>query len=191
MIIVITGLDGSGTSSIAKRLHELDKDSYLFKTPDPMFINRKQIDDVVRDESVTASMLFYLASNVYLSDYIKNNCDYKNKNVYIVRYLIDTVVSNRVAGIDMKLDYNVFGNELLKPDITLFVSVSENIRQERLEKRGKDSLDKILDIEHKRLEFISEFKSNLIPSETIYVSNDGDLDDTVNEIFDKINESKK
>ncbi len=191
MIIVITGLDGSGTSSIAKRLHELDKDSYLFKTPDPMFINRKQIDDVVRDESGTASMLFYLASNVYVSDYIKNNCDYKNKNVYIVRYLIDTVVSNRVAGIDMKLNYNIFGNELLKPDITLFVSVSENIRQERLEKRGKDSLDKILDIEHKRLEFISEFKSNLIPSETIYVSNDGDLDDTVNEIFDKINESKK
>ncbi len=190
MIIVITGLDGSGTSSIGKKLHELDKGSYLFKTPDCKMFDREYIDTVIRDESVTSNMLCYLASNVYVSDYIKNNCDYKNHNVYIVRYLIDTVVSNSVAGIDMKMDYNVFGNEILKPDLTLFVSVDEKIRQERLVKRGKDVLDRVLDNEEKREMFIEKFEEHLIPKETIYVCNDKELDIVVKDVYDKIVEYK-
>ena len=186
MVIVITGLDGSGTSSIAKKLNEMDEGSYLFKTPDPMFINRKDIDTIVKNESVTANMLFYMASNVYISDYIKNHCDYKNRNVYIVRYLIDTVVSNRVAGLDIELDYNVYGNQLLKPDLTLFINVDEKIRQERITKRGKDCLDRILDSEDNRNKFLEEFESNLDSSKTIYVCNDSELDKVVIDTFNKI-----
>lgn len=110
MLIVVTGLDGSGTSSIAQGLHELDKNSYLFKTPSREFSDRDKIDEVVRKDSSVAHMLYYLSSTVYMSDYIKNNCDYVNDNVYVVRYLIDTVVSNRVAGIPIDLDYNIYGN---------------------------------------------------------------------------------
>ena len=33
MFIVITGLDGSGTSTIATKLHNLDKGSILLHTP--------------------------------------------------------------------------------------------------------------------------------------------------------------
>ena len=33
MLIVITGLYGSGTSTIAKKLKELDKTAHILKTP--------------------------------------------------------------------------------------------------------------------------------------------------------------
>ena len=33
MFIVITGLDGTGTSSIAEGLHNIDKNSILVRTP--------------------------------------------------------------------------------------------------------------------------------------------------------------
>jgi len=41
MFIVITGLDGSGTSSIAQKLNELDAGSVLVRTPPVDFISRK------------------------------------------------------------------------------------------------------------------------------------------------------
>lgn len=109
MFVVITGLDGSGTSTIAEKLHELDSASKLFKTPSLEYSDRDKIDNIVHFESPIAHMLYYLSSVVYMSDYIKNNCDVEKNNIYVVRYLIDTVVSNRVAGIEIDLDYNIYG----------------------------------------------------------------------------------
>ena len=172
MFIVITGLDGSGTSTIAKSLNNLDNGSYLLKTPSSEYADREIIDRDVRKESKVGHMLYYLSSTVYMSDFIKNNCDYINKNVYLVRYLIDTVVSNRVAGIDINLNYNIYGNQLLIPDLTLFVGLSEEIRSKRIANRGKSELDMVLDDNQKRLMFLEEFRNLLDPETTIYVNND-------------------
>ena len=132
MFIVITGLDGSGTSTVAQKLAEKDKDSVLLKTPSEEYGDREKVDSKVRKYSPVGHFLYYLSSTVFMSDYIKANFDYKNNNVYCVRYLIDTFVSNKVAGIPIKYDYNVFGNELLKPDLTIFVGLDEKIRESRI-----------------------------------------------------------
>lgn len=187
MLIVITGLDGSGTSSIAKKLHETNPDSYLFRTPSVEFTDRGNIDTVVRKESSTAHMLYYLSSVVYISDYIKKHCDYKNKNVYVLRYLIDTVVSNRAAGIPIELDYTVYGNNLLQPDLTIFVELEEEERERRILSRGKDVLDEVLDNEKKREKFLHEYENLLDKEKTIYIKNDKDL----NEVISELNESIK
>ena len=187
MLIVITGLDGSGTSSVAKKLHELDKGSYLLKTPMPEYKDRENIDEAIHNSSPIAHMMYYLSADVYASDYIKQNCDYKNHNVYLVRYLIDTVVSSRAAGIPMELDYNIYGNELLKPDLTLFVSVDEETRQRRLLERGKDSLDEVLDDEERRGRFLTEFHNLLDPKRTIFVTNDKELSVVCGETYQEIN----
>ncbi len=171
MFIVITGLDGSGTSTIAKSIHELDNGSYLLKTPSKEYSDRESIDKYVKKESKVGHMLYYLSSTVYMSDYIKNNCDYTKRNVYLVRYLIDTVVSNRVSGVNINLDYNIYGNQLLIPDLTLFISINEEIRSARITNRGKSELDKVLDDNIIRQKFLSEFNKLLIPEKTIYVDN--------------------
>ena len=186
MLIVITWLDGSGTSSLAEQLNKIDKNSQVFKTPGPMYKDRKEIDQIVRQHSKVAHMLYYLSSVIYISDYIKNNCDYINNNIYIIRYLIDTVVSNRVAGIPIDLNYNIYGNQLLIPDLTLFVALDEKERQERIVNRGKDTLDKVLDDEQKRQSFLQEFQTLLIPEKTIYINNSENIEIVAQKTYQKI-----
>lgn len=189
MFIVISGLDGSGTSTIAEKLHEFDKNSILVRTPSVEFSNREKIDEVVREESPLAHYLYYLSSVVYMSDFIKHNINYKENNVYCVRYLIDTVVSHQVAGLDVQLDYENYG--IIKPDLTIFVGLNEQVRQERITKRGKSILDRVLDDDEKREAFLKKFEENLSENGTIYYDNGNtDVTKEVKKLFEEINRRK-
>lgn len=189
MFIVITGLDGSGTSTIAKELSKKDQNSILLKTPSAEYSDRDLIDKNIRPYSRTAHFLYYLSSTVYMSDYIKENFDYKNNNIYCVRYLIDTVVSNRVGGVDVDLNYNIYGNELLQPDVTIFVSLDEKVRQTRITNRGKSILDKVLDDDETRNKFLEQFKI-LLPADTIFVDNSLPLEENIEAIYLEIKKRK-
>ena len=186
MFIVITGLDGSGTSTIAQELSKLDENSHILKTPSAEYQARDIIDENVKPVSSVGHMLYYLSSTVYMSDFIKKNFDISKENVYVVRYLIDTVVSNRVAGVPIELNYNVYGNNLLVPDVTLFITLDEKIRQARITTRGKSILDKVLDDDRIREQFLTEFRRNLDPKTTIYVNNYGDPDVIAKDTYQKI-----
>ena len=191
MLIVITGLDGSGTSTIAEKISKLDKGSHLRRTPGEEFSDRHEIDHALRNESSVGHLLYYLSSVVAASDYIKKHFDYKNKNVYLVRYLIDTVVSNRVAGIPIDLNYNIYGDDLLVPDLTIFLKVDENERQERISKRGKDELDKVLDDYEKRERFLEEYNKLLLPENTLFINNKENPDIVSEKVYQKVLEYEK
>ena len=189
MFIVITGLDGSGTSTIAEKLHEIDENSILVRTPSIEFSNREKIDEIVREISPMAHYLYYLSSVVYMSDFIKHNINYKDNNVYCVRYLVDTVVSHQVAGLDVGLDYESYG--IIKPDLTIFIGLNEQVRQERITKRGKSVLDKVLDDNEKREAFLKSFEKNLPKNETIYFDNGNDnVTEKVKQLFEEISRRK-
>ncbi len=191
MFIQITGLDGSGTSSIGEALVSKSPNAVLLKTPSKEYEGRNTIDTVVRQDSKVANMLYYLSSTVYISDYIKNHYDLNTTDVYVVRYLIDTVVSNRVSGIPIDLDYNIYGNILLVPDLTLFVYTDEDVRQSRITNRGKSELDRVLDDKSKRQRFLEEFKRLLEIKKTILVDNSKtNIDDTIEKTYAKILEYK-
>lgn len=189
MFIVITGLDGSGTSSVAELLHSMDKNSIITRTPSFEYSNREQVDNSVREVSQMAHYLYYLSSVVYESDKIKSNGNYKENNVYCVRYLIDTVVSHSVAGLDVKLDYETY--DILKPDLTIFVKLNEEIRQKRITERGKSILDKVLDDSKKREQFNKKFDYflSLENGPIIVFNNDStDIQKSVKELFETIKE---
>lgn len=188
MFIVITGLDGSGTSTVAKELNKMDKDSVLLKTPSIEFSGRDIIDTEVRETSQMAHYLFYLSSVIYMSDKIKKSYNYKTKNVYCVRYLIDTIVSHQVAGLDVNLDYSNYG--ILKPDLTIFVSLDEKLREKRISKRGKSTLDKLLDDPKVRESFLEKFSHLLDKDRTIFFDNtEKNIESNILKIYDEI--SKK
>ena len=187
MFIVITGLDGSGTSTVASELNKLDKNSVLLKTPSEEFSAREEIDNTVRKTSQMAHYLYYLSSVVYMSDKIKQLYDYKNNNVYCVRYLIDTVVSHRVSGIDAELDQSAFN--ILEPDLTIFISTDEEIREQRISRRGKSSLDKVLDDADIRNSFVENFDCLLDKNKTVFFDNSSqDIYAGVKELYKKIKE---
>jgi thymidylate kinase len=155
-LIVLTGLDGSGTSSVANELHELDLESYLFNSINFPYANcRDEIDKTVRDVSPAAHYLFYLSAVAYVSKLIDESLT--KGNVYCVRYLIDTVVSHRVAGLNVGLVYETDFYEIRKPDLTIFLDVDESLRQQRLAVKGKSYLDRTLDNDVFRLRFLEEF----------------------------------
>lgn len=155
-LIVITGLDGSGTSSLAEALCKRDPHGELFKTPSGSFGEARELfDGEVRIHSPSAHYLYYLASVAYASDQIKELL--KTRNVYCVRYLIDTVISHRVAGMDLELIYEGMGYSIHKPNVTLFVNIDESVRQGRITVRGKSGLDKVLDDHSIRGRFLAEF----------------------------------
>lgn len=192
MFIVITGLDGSGTSTVAELLHKFDKNSTITRTPSLECSNRDNIDNSVREVSQMAHYLYYLSSVVYESDKIKKEGKYKESNVYCVRYLIDTVVSHSVAGLDVKLDYETY--DILKPDLTIFVKLNEEIRQKRITERGKSILDKVLDDSKKREQFNKKFNYflGLESGPTIVFNNDStDVQKNVKKLFESIKERGK
>lgn len=155
-LVVITGLDGSGTSSLAEELCSLDPQGVLFKTPGGPFGEARELfDGEVRTKSPSSHYLYYLASVVYASDQIKELL--VSHNVYCVRYLIDTVVSHRVAGMDIEVIYAGMGYTIHEPSITIFVHINECVRQDRITTRGKSGLDKLLDDHDIRDRFLTEF----------------------------------
>lgn len=182
MLVVITGLDGSGTSTIAEKLHEMDPGSYLFHTPGELYKDRGLIDQEVREVSQNAHYLYYLSSVVYLSDYIKNNIDYKKHNVYVVRYLVDTVVSHRVAGLDVDMHYETYN--IIKPDVTIFVSLEEEVRQKRITQRGKSLLDHVLDQDHIRQQFLKEY-NNQIQDAIVFDNGCSNVDEKLAQLYHK------
>jgi len=155
-LVVFTGLDGSGTSSIAEGLCKRDPEGFLMKTPDSPFDEyRLLIDDSVRMESPAAHYLFYLASVVHASSVIEEKL--KTHNVYCVRYLIDSVVSHRVMGLNIELEYSTPFYSIVVPDQTFFVLLDETVRQKRISHRGKSTLDRVLDDDTIRGHFLDQF----------------------------------
>lgn len=169
-LIVITGLDGSGTSALAEALSAKDPGSCVFKTPGPPFDGfRSLVDEQVRALSQPAHYLFYLSSVVFASTQIEKHLE--QGNVYCVRYLIDTVVSHRAGGLDVEIDYDTQLYSIRKPDLTLMVQTVEAARQKRISARGKGFLDRLLDDNVLRDAFRREFDN--LAHHYVTVSNDG------------------
>ena len=190
MFIVITGLDGSGTSTVAKKLGKIDENSTIVRTPSIEFSARESIDTIVRETSQISHYLFYLSSVAYMSDKIKRDYDYKNGNVYCVRYLIDTIVSHQVAGLDVNLDYSQYG--ILEPDLTIFVSINEDVRERRIKKRGESILDKLLDNSTTRNKFLEKFEALLDNEKTIYFDNTStDINGNIVKLYEEIRKRRQ
>jgi thymidylate kinase len=187
-LIVITGLDGSGTSTIANHLHELDPGSLLIKNPVEPFLHcRDQIDCLVRDLSPSSHFFYYLASNIYASRIIDKHISDTGCNVYSVRYFIDTVVSHRALGIPVQFNYKTEVYEIRKPDLTFFLTIDEAVRQERLRDREKSYLDRALDDSNFRQKLLYEFSK--LSEHFIQIDNSNKaVDDLLGEIREYINQ---
>lgn len=155
-LFVITGLDGSGTSTVARTLHSLDPFSLYLQTPTELFAPiREQLDRELRTYSKEAHYHFYLSSVIHASKLIQEHLP--KGNVYCVRYLMDTVVSHRVAGMEIDLLYETKTYSIIPPSHTFFLDLPEEKRQRRICERGKGFLDSFLDQDSFRHQFLSEF----------------------------------
>ncbi len=155
-LIVITGLDGSGTSSVGRELAAL-RGATLVHTPSAPFSDiRAVVDAASRDAAPAAHYLFYLAALVH-ADAALIRPALMHGDVVCVRHLVDTVISHRVAGLDVELEYATGFYALRRPDRIFRLTVDEIERQRRLAERGKSPLDRTLDDDVFRARFLGEF----------------------------------
>lgn len=68
----------------------------------------------------------------------------------------------------------------------MFVGLDEKTRQYRITNRGKSELDKVLDDSSTRDRFIGEFNRLLVPESTVYVNNNDNLENTIQNTYQKI-----
>ena len=156
--IVLTGLDGCGTTTVAEQLHLEDETSTLMKSPPyPFSTNRNSIDEKVFNASPEAHYLYYLAANVYLSKLIDEKLAESDGNIYCQRFFIDTVVSHRAKGVPVDFAYETAQYAIRKPDYIFFLHVAEEERQLRLNERGRGFLDEQLSDESLRTRMQEEF----------------------------------
>jgi len=156
--IVVTGLDGSGTSTVAEALHNEDVKSSLLKSPPfPFSSSRNAIDEMVYDKSPAAHYLYYLASNVYLTELVNEKLATSDENIYCIRYFIDTVVSHRAKGVPALYEHETEIYKIRKPDYIFYLDCEESERQLRLNERGRGFLDDQLNDDKLRENFLQEF----------------------------------
>ena len=184
---VLTGLDGSGTSTIAGLLSKHDTKAKLYEsilTPFSDF--RRFIDSETLNKNIYSHYFFYLSALANTSELIKHDLD-NGFNVYCVRYLIDTIVSHRVHGMDIELSYSICTYNFIKPDFILFLEVEEKKRQERILSRlkGKNKLDTALDDYGFRNKFLNEFKR--YDNEIVRINNSDAFEKTLASINAVIN----
>lgn len=172
-LIVITGLDGSGTTTLGKYLSENDPNGFFMHTPNSIYTDvRDLFTDNVRDNAPAAHYHFYLSAVIAASYEIEEKL--KTHNVYCVRYLIDTVVSHRVMGLPVRFNYDLGYYSIVKPDLTIFLDIDEKIRRDRIGRRGMSKLDMVLEMPSIRDRFISEF--NNVQETFNTIKNNGDLE---------------
>ena len=158
--IVLTGLDGCGTTTVAERLHELDNTSSLLKSPPyPFSTSRHTIDEMVFHASPEAHYHYYLAANIYLSTVVEKTLQQQQGNIYCQRFFIDTVVSHRAKGVNATYTYETDSYTIRKPDFIFYLDVSEEERQLRLNERGRGFLDEQLTDETLRNNLVKEFNA--------------------------------
>lgn len=171
-LIVITGLDGTGTSTAGERL-AAHLGARLIHTPaEPFRQVREPIDRGPRDECPAAHYLFYLAALAH-ADVKLIRPALEHGDVVCVRHLIDTVVSHRAAGLSVELDYETPLFALRRPDRILLLTVDEAARRQRIAGRDRcDHLDRALEDEVLRGRFLDEYarlSSSLTRVDTTHV----------------------
>jgi len=187
---VFTGLDGSGTSTIAGLLNGRDKNSKLYESILAPFSDfRKTVDSEILDKNIYSHYFFYLSALANTSEIIKRDLD-NGYNVYCVRYLIDTVVSHRVHGMDIDLSYSACTYNFARPDYIFFLEVDERQRQKRILSRskGKNNLDKSLDALEFRNKFLNEFRR--FDKEIVKIDNNNTVETTLKSIYSVIDSNQ-
>lgn len=130
MFIVVEGLDGTGKSTTAKALAQALQGKFLNTPLDKFKAVRPELEAIYGDESL-ARQLFYASTAVCSSNRVIEELK-TYECVVIDRYWLSTQVyhSWRTNGEHFLL--SEVEQEILKPDITIYLSLSLEDRMKRL-----------------------------------------------------------
>jgi dTMP kinase len=142
MFIVFEGIDGSGTSTQAKKLYEtLKKENnevILTQEPSNLFLGkilRDVLQNKIKLQPKSFQLLFFADRSEHLETVIKPAI--KNNQIVICeRYNWSTIAYGIASGISKELLHSI-SKSFLYPDYTILLNLDNKAAINRINKRGK------------------------------------------------------
>lgn len=184
LFIAIEGIDGSGKTTLAKRvtsfLYDLNKENDVLLTREPTR-KCKIIREVLQDESANLharaqwlSQLFVKDRKEHLAEIIEPALQ---RGIYVVcdRYKLSTMAYQGAQGVPL-VDLFELQEDFLAPHITFYLRCDVRVAQARKRQRGQEDVferdlefqeqvqaiyDKVCTISQERCEFIYVVDANL------------------------------
>ena len=142
ILIVFEGMDGSGKTSISKKLANKLKFTWLRTPPEDFSSMREKIDQKYKDVGL-ALQLFYASTNVYISDVIKKKLEDGN-SIILDRYVASTIAYDRIirdSGLSDDFWIKKIFSNVIKPNITFYLVTNDEERKRRIKQRKKNYCD--------------------------------------------------
>ena len=136
MFIAIEGLDGTGKSTLVSALARHLATEPL-RTPDAAFAPVRLVADQHLSTSPRAHTLFYATMVQYASDAARQKAS-RGEHVIVDRYWSSTVAYDLVFR-RSGLPFDALAEGLFRPDITIFLEASLDVRRRRIRGRGVTS----------------------------------------------------
>lgn len=139
IFLVLEGVDGTGKTTIARRISNAIGGQYIKSPPEP-FAGIKQ--HVLETATPTARFTYFLCSNIELSSLAESLMD--RTHVVTDRYIWSTLAYH--AAIEnispSRLKYLVapFQKFLIMPDFVVYLTVSREVQLARVKDRSDDTL---------------------------------------------------
>lgn len=135
IFVVFEGVDGAGKSEVSKLVAEKLSAIHLESPTTPFSSIRNHVDKKLSDKG---RFYFYMASNFDLSEKILITL--RSKSIICARYFHSTVIGYASRqNIDIESVYNsinVTKEDLINPDLTIFLNVNEDTQRRRINSRG-------------------------------------------------------
>lgn len=143
MFIVVEGADGSGKSTFSKMLHELIPNSILLREPGGS-ASSERIRDLFKDPTLNlnaeAELLMVASSRAQLVGDVIIPALQDGKTVICDRFTMSTeVYQGMIRGVPSTyIEFiNGFATRGIQPDLTVYISVDEEVSLSRTEGRGE------------------------------------------------------
>lgn len=176
VFIVVEGIDGTGKTTVSRRLAE-KLSAFCYSTPPEEFSVMRQWVD--REVAIETRYVFYLTALVLAGKEIRELL--KSRSVVCDRYLLSTTAYHLALGLPPKYLEAVDTIDLPTPTATFYLHCEENERLQRIGQRGAS----MMDLEHARManRIRHEFeKADAISVDTTYK----DVGKVVDEILERI-----
>lgn len=194
VFVLFEGMDGCGKSCISKMVADRLNGAHWIGTPTGYFAHlRKMIDNKFRNNG-PATQLFYVLSNIDASNRARTELD-SGFSVIMDRYVPSTLAYDntvRCSGFPDDFWMTNFFDQIIIPDVTIFLEASTKIRKNRMNRREHkgntdDASIEYQDILKRRYDHVLSLISSKRDSWRIaYIYNEKTKEECVKECMDLI-----